>query len=75
MTIREIPRSFEYECDGCGSLHVQHNAGGHYTNSRPPEWFALRWIAPSMGMKDILLCDICGEAVQKAINSVQAKPV
>ena len=33
MTIREIPRSFEYECD------------------------------------------ICGAAVQKAINSVQAKPV
>jgi hypothetical protein len=41
MTIREIPRSFEYTCDGCGETHVQQNAHGHYHNSRPPEWAGL----------------------------------
>jgi hypothetical protein len=41
MTIREVPRSFEYTCDRCGETHVQQNAHGHYHNSRPPEWAGL----------------------------------
>lgn len=38
MSIREIPKSYEYKCDRCDQIHIQHNAGGHYTESLPPYW-------------------------------------
>ena len=37
MSIREIPRAFEYTCDFCKTDHLQQNAG-----SRPSGWGNLK---------------------------------
>lgn len=81
MTVREIPRAFEYICDVCSKTHRQENAGGHYTNSRPPHWSHLKigrdaydfnGIAVADGSIERLLCDECGPVIFTAINEVSA---
>lgn len=61
MSIREIPRSFEYQCDGCPQTHVQEGAGGHYTNSTPPNWLTIiiRPGESGRGGTEKLLCPDC----------------
>lgn len=53
MSIREIPKSFVYECDGehCSSQHIQEGADGYYTNSTPPKWMRLK-----IDQKEYLVC-------------------
>lgn len=84
MTIREIPKSFEYTCDGCGALHVQENANGHYTDSRPPHWSRLKLSRTAFDFQgsacadasvEKLLCEKCTERMVSAINrSLAAAP-
>ena len=78
MTIREIPRAFEYRCDVCGKTHVQENAGGHYTDSRPDRWARLiirqdahdfQGQAVADGSIERLLCDDCRPGIIAAINT------
>lgn len=78
MTVREIPRAFEYSCDVCGKAHRQEGAAGHYTNSRPPRWSHLRigrdacdfqGATVADGSVERLLCDECGPFIFAAINS------
>ena len=78
MTIREIPKSFEYTCDGCGEVHVDHNASGHYTDSRPPHWANLVFARTAYDYQGSacadatiirLLCEKCSDRVAKAINT------
>lgn len=61
MSIREIPKSYEYQCDGCPVTHVQEHAGGHYTNSTPPHWVTviIRGGEGSGGGAEKLLCPDC----------------
>jgi len=61
MSIREIPRAWEYTCDKCGSTHLQENASGQYSNSTPPKWMSLKIGVYSKSPVDILLCDQCKE--------------
>lgn len=78
MAIKEIRRAFEYSCDGCPVTHIQHNAEGHYFQSLPPGWSSLRFIRKEGGdghqlqtdMKDVLLCERCGEKIADAIKKV-----
>lgn len=78
MTIREIPRSFLYVCDGCGTEHKQENASGHYFDSRPPHWTRLKLgrtaydyqgAACADGSIERLLCPDCSSKVANAINA------
>jgi hypothetical protein len=65
MSIEEIPRSFKYVCDRCGQEHIQENAGGHYTESTPPEWSTFKfWLAtpPRAWSASVLLCEACTKA-------------
>lgn len=80
MTIREIPRAFEYVCDLCSAAHLQENAGGHYSDSRPPRWSRLtvarsaydfQGSAVADGTITRLLCADCSERVIVAINAVE----
>lgn len=81
MGIREIPKSYEYTCDGCGKPHLQENASGHYTDSRPPHWARLKLARHAYDGGDIavgdasierLLCSSCAEKVASAINAAVA---
>jgi hypothetical protein len=78
MAIREIPRSFEYTCDGCRTVHVQENASGHYTNSRPSHWAHLKieqdahdFQGQAVADASItrLLCPVCSAKVFAAVNA------
>jgi len=76
MTIKEIPRSYEYTCDKCGAKHNQENASGHYHNSTPPDWLSLKAyhcrfedkqdIVPA----DILLCRVCKKPVITVLQEI-----
>lgn len=77
MAIREIPKAFDYICDVCGKTHRQENAGGHYTDSRPPYWATLivsqdaydfQGTAVADATIRRLLCDDCRSSAIKAIN-------
>jgi len=77
MAVNEIPRQFEYECDVCGAKHLQQNAGGHYTDSRPPHWARLEFrmdaydfqgAAVADGSVRRLLCDGCSIEARQAVN-------
>lgn len=77
MGIKEIPRAFLYVCDGCGNEHMQENAGGHYTDSRPARWTRLKLArtaydyqgaACADGSIERLLCEECSAKVEAAIN-------
>ena len=78
MAIREIPKSYEYTCDVCDALHVQENANGHYTNSRPPNWATVSFQKNKDGTQLIdssvclLVCAACGEKIAKAIKGIQS---
>jgi hypothetical protein len=78
MAVVEVPRSYRYICDDCGAEHVQENAGGHYTNSRPKFWAHLKLSrdaydhqgsAVADGSIERLLCAACSEKVISSINS------
>jgi hypothetical protein len=78
MAIREIPKSFEYQCDVCGKTHLQENANGHYTNSRPPHWawlmvkqdaYDYQGAAVADGSINRLLCDECRPSLVEAVNA------
>lgn len=84
MAIQEIPRSFLYICDGCKKEHLQENASGHYSNSRPKYWATLKvsrdaydyqGCAVADGSIERLLCDECSTKVVQAINSAIKSPV
>jgi len=59
MSIREVPKSYEYECDWCSDVHKQGYAAGHYTNSTPPLWVTLRVTIGGKAPVDVLLCPKC----------------
>lgn len=78
MSIIEIPRQFKYVCDTCGKIHVQENANGHYSDSRPPHWGRLiirqdahdyQGQAVADGTIERLLCSDCHPSVIDAINA------
>ena len=82
MSIREIPRSFVYTCDACGIEHLQENAGGHYTDSRPPLWERLKLHRTAVDYQgtpcadasiERLLCDRCAAIISKAVNEATLK--
>ncbi len=77
MAIREIPRAFVYVCDGCKQEHTQENAGGHYSNSRPPHWANLKIARDAYDFQgaacadasiERLLCEDCATKVFNAVN-------
>jgi hypothetical protein len=77
MSVEKIPQSFRYICDVCGMAHLQENAGGHYTDSRPPHWARLTIAQAAhdyQGMECAdatiarLLCDDCRAGAVDAIN-------
>lgn len=77
MSIREIPRAFEYTCDGCGAVHLQKNAAGHYTDSRPPHWIRLKIgqtaydhqnVAVADASVEHLFCEECAGAINMAYD-------
>lgn len=74
MTIREIPKCYEYKCDKCEVTHLQENASGHYGNSTPPQWYRLRinsdfYRYPAANEEPSrLLCRKCGDALRKVLN-------
>ena len=71
MTIREVPKQYIYSCDRCGDRHVQENANGHYTNSRPPHWQRVVVYADlTIEQLDQLLCPACANDVRNAISIV-----
>lgn len=81
MAIREIPKSYEYTCDGCRLVHVQENASGHYSNSRPPGWASLTFARDAYDYQGAacagatvkrLLCTACADKVALAINAALA---
>ena len=83
MAIREIPKSFEYSCDSCGEVHLQENANGHYSDSRPPHWTRLKLSRSAYDFQgyacadasiERLLCEKCSERVVQAINTALAEP-
>jgi hypothetical protein len=69
MTIREIPKSYEYRCDKCGATHLQENASGQYSNSTPPEWMSLRVGEYSKAPVDILLCQGCRSVLTEYLQN------
>lgn len=70
MSIQEVPKSYKYICDGCGSVHLQENANGHYTNSTPPGWATVRIntynAAPFF---EKLLCEECGDTIHHLLEN------
>lgn len=42
MSIIEVPKAYQYECDLCGEKHIQQNARGHYWESTPEGWITFR---------------------------------
>lgn len=84
MAIREIPKQFEYTCDACGTKHLQENAGGHYTDSRPPHWTRLKIARTAYDYQgsacadnsiERLLCPPCSDDIIGAINERSHHPV
>jgi len=82
MAIREIPKSYEYTCDGCQFVHIQENASGHYFNSRPPHWASLTFARDAYDYQGAacadatvkrLLCAMCAGKVALAINAALVK--
>lgn len=80
MTVREIPKSYEYTCDVCGEVHVQQNASGHYTDSRPPKWARLTFAqdaedwsgsAVADGTVKLLLCSMCRMKAAIMLNGLK----
>lgn len=78
MAIREIPRAFEYICDGCGAKHRQENAGGHYSDNRPRHWsnikierdaYDYQGSAVADASIERLLCLECSKCVVDAVNA------
>ena len=78
MAIEEIPRSFKYTCDKCGKVHIQENAAGYYTDSRPDHWsrlvlertaYAWDGTAAADATVKLLLCQECTDKVALAINN------
>lgn len=81
MAIRTIPQSYEYSCDVCGKTHLQENASGHYTDSRPPHWSRLTLARHAYdfqgstvadGTVSKLLCEYCTTLISEAINRVSS---
>jgi hypothetical protein len=82
MTVREIPLSYQYECDVCGVVHQQLNASGHYTDSRPPGWARLivRQAAQDYQGQEVadasidkLLCQECRPGLVRTVNEWAGK--
>jgi hypothetical protein len=80
MTVREIPKSYEYICDVCGKNYIQENAGGHYTDSRPPHWARLVFKQAREDFQgnecadasvELLMCRECRDKAANAINAVK----
>lgn len=67
MSVKEIPRAFDYICDACNETHHQENAGGHYTNSRPPNWSHLKMAGAHD--REVLLCPRCGDRAAKIVEA------
>jgi hypothetical protein len=68
MAIREIPKSFEYECDLC--LFPQKGAE-YYTNSVPPQWARLGFfVGERPGSIALLLCPQCAAAMEAVITKM-----
>ena len=74
MGVREIPKSIEYTCDGCGAREVG--------SIRPREWSNLHlardaydWhgVAVADGSIKRLLCAECSATVVAAINASLTK--
>lgn len=77
MTIETV-RGFRYICDGCGTVHLQENADGHYTDSRPDNWYTFRAIGEyekyaGDARQNKLLCWDCGTPVFKSLLNVGPK--
>ena len=73
MAIREIAKSYEYKCDGCGEIHLQENANGHYTNSTPPGWGRLNFIHRSIKSSlpsEVLLCELCCVKLNESLSLI-----
>jgi hypothetical protein len=82
MPIVEIPKSFRYICDGCGFEHLQENASGHYTDSRPPKWAKLMFARDALDYLGdaaadatikLLLCPTCQVRVAMLLNELGTK--
>lgn len=80
MAVEEIPKAFKYICDCCGKEHIQANAAGHYTNSRPPHWSVLKLIRAAEDFQgaevadasiEKLLCPSCVVIIAEAVNTAQ----
>lgn len=71
MGVVEIPRSFKYTCDRCGDEHVQENAAGHYSNSRPPNWSSVQVLGRPL--ESSLLCDDCSNEVMVVLKGFMKK--
>jgi len=78
--IREIPKAFEYTCDLCEVAHLQENASGHYTNSRPARWATLILQRDDIDIQGMpcakadmsgLFCPECAEKLVTVINGLQ----
>jgi len=74
MTVKEIPKSFLYTCDQCGTPHLQENASGHYNNSTPPDWLSIRLSRYSKIPVDILLCDKCEATIVATLGEGSCLP-
>lgn len=59
MTVEEIPRSFKYTCDSCGTYHIQQGSTGHYTESTPPNWMTIKTFRLPAGYRIQLWCPVC----------------
>lgn len=73
MNIEEIPKSYRYNCDGCGAFHVQKNANGHYHNSTPPKWATIKIFRYDDNGPDRLLCDECAKPLVDLITNWKGK--
>lgn len=82
MGIQEIRKSYIYTCDACGKEHIQKNAKGYYSDSRPPHWSRLvlnqdahdfQGAAVADGTIKRLLCEDCTPKVAAAVNAAIRK--
>jgi hypothetical protein len=64
MTVYEVPKSYQYECDNCKCTHLQESASGHYANSTPPGWMTVRVVKNENAAPfESLLCGRCRRGV------------
>jgi hypothetical protein len=76
MAIREIPKSYEYICDRCGSVHTQHNPNGYYTDGLPLEWGRLKFTGSHRKHVERMLCTSCSEVVEcRLADLMQIGPI